>query len=184
MIDFHTHPLLVREMFEREPDLPRIARDVFYIRNRPQPLETFLLELAVSGLDRAVLLPIDASTTKGCQIYSNELIAEAGVTAPKSANDDWPKVTLVKVDTLAPEGDIGDPLTVNMDPDSDDAGPPVVYREEQLENILVTMCKRGGFNGAVIADHNGLPLAAYNSPVDDDIIAAFTSVSITAFVFF
>lgn len=33
MIDFHTHPLLVREMFEREPDLQRIARDVFYIRN-------------------------------------------------------------------------------------------------------------------------------------------------------
>jgi len=76
MIDFHTHPLLVREMFEREPDLLRIARDVFYIRNIPQPLETFLLELDVSGLDRAVLLPIDASTTKGCQIYSNELIAE------------------------------------------------------------------------------------------------------------
>jgi len=76
MIDFHTHPLLVQEMFEREPDLHRIAREVFYIRNRPQPLETFLLELDVSGLDRAVLLPIDASTTRGCQIYSNELIAE------------------------------------------------------------------------------------------------------------
>jgi len=43
MIDFHTHPLLVQEMFEREPDLHRIAREVFYIRNRPQPLETFLL---------------------------------------------------------------------------------------------------------------------------------------------
>jgi predicted TIM-barrel fold metal-dependent hydrolase len=76
MIDFHTHPLLVQEMLEREPDLHRIARDVFYIRNRPQPLETFLLELDVSGLDRAVLLPIDASTSKGCQIYSNEMIAE------------------------------------------------------------------------------------------------------------
>lgn len=76
MIDFHTHPLLVREMVARHPELERIARDVFYIRNRPQPLETFFLELDVSGLDRAVLLPIDASTTKGCQIYSNEQIAE------------------------------------------------------------------------------------------------------------
>jgi len=76
MIDFHTHPLLIREMWERYPDLRRIARDIFFIRNRPQPLKTFLLELDVSGLDRAVLLPIDASTTKGCQIYSNELIAE------------------------------------------------------------------------------------------------------------
>ena len=76
MIDFHTHPLLVREIWERYPDLRRVARDVFYIRNRPQPLETFLLELDISGLDRAVLLPIDASTTRGCQIYSNELVAE------------------------------------------------------------------------------------------------------------
>ena len=76
MIDFHTHPLLVREMLQYDSDLERIARDVFYIRNRPQPLETFLLELEVSGLDRAVLLPIDASTTKGCRIYSNEQIAE------------------------------------------------------------------------------------------------------------
>jgi len=76
MLDFHTHPLLVRELFEREPDLARIARDVFYIRNHPQPLRTFLLELDVAGLERAVVLPIDARTSRGCQIYSNELIAE------------------------------------------------------------------------------------------------------------
>ena len=75
-IDFHTHPLLVREMWERYPDLRRVARDVFFIRNNPQPLETFLLELDVSGLKRAVLLPIDATTARGCQIYSNEQIAE------------------------------------------------------------------------------------------------------------
>lgn len=76
MIDFHTYPLLVREMWERYPDLRHIARDVFLIRNRPQPLETFLLELDVAELERAVLLPIDATTSKGCQIYSNEQIAE------------------------------------------------------------------------------------------------------------
>ncbi len=75
-IDFHTHPLLVREMFAGDPDLPRIARDVFYIRNNPQPLETFLLELDVAGLEKAVLLPIDVTTTRGCRIYSNEQIAE------------------------------------------------------------------------------------------------------------
>jgi len=63
-------------MWERYPDLRRVARDVFFIRNRPQPLETFLLELDVSGLKRAVLLPIDATTAKGCQVYSNEQIAE------------------------------------------------------------------------------------------------------------
>lgn len=76
MIDFHTHPLLVREMHQRHPDLARIAKEVFDIGNNPQPLKTFLLELDVSGLDRAAILPIDASTTRGCKIFSNEQIAE------------------------------------------------------------------------------------------------------------
>lgn len=76
MIDFHTHPLLVREMQQRYPELERITRDIFLIRSSPQPLETFLLELDESGLDRAVLLPIDASTSKGYRIYSNEQVAE------------------------------------------------------------------------------------------------------------
>ena len=76
MIDFHTHPLLVREMFGEDPDLLRVARDVFYIRNNPQPLKAFLLELDVAGLQQAVLLPIDARTSRGCQLYSNEQIAK------------------------------------------------------------------------------------------------------------
>jgi hypothetical protein len=50
------------------------------------------------------------------------------------------------------------------------------YRGDRLENTLYAMCKRGGFQGAVIADGNGLPLAVYNSPVGDDAIAAFTIV--------
>lgn len=76
MIDFHTHPLLVREMLKKHPELKRIAQDIFYIRNNPQPIETFYLELDVSGLERAVILPIDAYTTRNCRIYSNEQIAE------------------------------------------------------------------------------------------------------------
>lgn len=76
MIDFHTHPLLVREMHKKYPDLARISRDVFHIGNNPQPLETFLLEMDVSGIEKAVILPIDATTAKGYRIYSNEQIAE------------------------------------------------------------------------------------------------------------
>jgi hypothetical protein len=75
-IDFHTHPLLVREMVNRHPELARAAREVFHIGNTFQPLETFLLELDEAGLDRAVILPIDASTPRGAKIYSNEQIAE------------------------------------------------------------------------------------------------------------
>jgi predicted TIM-barrel fold metal-dependent hydrolase len=76
MIDFHTHPVLVREMIERHPELERAVREIFFIGNNFQPLETFLLELDVSGLDRAVLLPIDCTSTRGAPIWSNEQIAE------------------------------------------------------------------------------------------------------------
>jgi hypothetical protein len=75
-IDFHTHPLLVREMIARYPDLAGAARDVFHIGNNFQPLETFLLELDAAGLDRAVVVPIDARRTRHSALYSNEQIAE------------------------------------------------------------------------------------------------------------
>ena len=76
MIDFHTHPLLVREMIQRHPDLALAARETFYIGNNFQPLETLLLELDVSGLSHAVVLPLDTRRTRGRAIYSNEQIAE------------------------------------------------------------------------------------------------------------
>lgn len=50
------------------------------------------------------------------------------------------------------------------------------YRGEQLEHALATMCRRGGLTGAVVADRRGFALAVHNSPVDDDAIAAFTTV--------
>lgn len=75
-IDFHTHPLLVREMVQRHPGLAKAARETFMIGNTFQPLETFLLELDPVGLDRAVVLPIDATSTRGGTVYSNEQIAE------------------------------------------------------------------------------------------------------------
>jgi len=75
-IDIHTHPVLVRVMVRRHPELERAARGTFLIGNTFQPLETYLLELDVAGLDRAVVLPIDARTTRGGAVYSNDQIAE------------------------------------------------------------------------------------------------------------
>ena len=60
-IDFHTHPLLVREMVERYPGLAKAARETFFIGNTFQPLETFHLELDLAGLEKAVVLPIGAA---------------------------------------------------------------------------------------------------------------------------
>ncbi len=50
------------------------------------------------------------------------------------------------------------------------------FRGDKLENVLIAMCQRGQFIGAVISDIDGLPLAVHNSPVDVDNIAAFTSI--------
>jgi uncharacterized protein len=75
-IDVHTHPLLVREMVKRHPALAQAARETFLIGNTFQPLETFLLELDAVGLDRAVILPIDALSARGTTVYSNEQVAE------------------------------------------------------------------------------------------------------------
>lgn len=50
------------------------------------------------------------------------------------------------------------------------------YRGDRLLQTLYAMCRRGGFQGGVLADSDGLALAVYNSPVADEAIAAFTTV--------
>lgn len=51
-----------------------------------------------------------------------------------------------------------------------------VFKGDRLEHALLAMCQRGGFLGAVVADNSGLPLAAFNSPVSIEALAAFTTV--------
>jgi predicted TIM-barrel fold metal-dependent hydrolase len=75
-IDFHTHPLLVREMIARHPDLKKAARETYYIGNNFQPLLSFTLELDAAFLEKAVVLPMDATTSRGETVYTNEQIAE------------------------------------------------------------------------------------------------------------
>ena len=82
MLDFHVHPVLVEEMVARYPDLERVARKIFFIGSRFQPLETLLLELDLAGLQRAVLLPIETTRTRGLAIYTNRQIAEVVAMAP------------------------------------------------------------------------------------------------------
>lgn len=82
-IDFHTHPLLVREMIARHPELARAARETYFIGNNFQPLATFLLELDCAGLEKAVVLPIDATTARNATIYNNCQIAELCGMSPR-----------------------------------------------------------------------------------------------------
>jgi len=79
-IDFHTHPCLVREMVNRYPELVKAARETFYIGNNFQPLETFLLELDLAGLEKAVVLPMDLPAAP---VWTNEQIAELCKMSPR-----------------------------------------------------------------------------------------------------
>ncbi len=76
MIDFHTHPVLIREFAEKYPNYTRMAREVFNIGNNFQPLETFFLQMDVAGIEKAVLLPIACARARQDAVSSNEQVAE------------------------------------------------------------------------------------------------------------
>lgn len=76
MIDFHTHPVLIQELARKYPNYERVARQVFMIGNNFQPLETFLLQMDVAGIERAVLLPIACERAHKDPVSSNEQVSE------------------------------------------------------------------------------------------------------------
>jgi predicted TIM-barrel fold metal-dependent hydrolase len=76
LIDFHTHPVLIKEIVERSEELKRAIREVFNLQNALQPLETFKRQMKIAGIEKSVLLPIDCTTAHGCKIFSNEQISD------------------------------------------------------------------------------------------------------------
>ena len=76
MIDFHTHPVMIKELVGSDATLARAIHEVFGFHFPSQPLDLFLREMDEAGVERAVLLPIDCTTAHGCRIVSNEQIAE------------------------------------------------------------------------------------------------------------
>lgn len=52
----------------------------------------------------------------------------------------------------------------------------LVYRGDRLDHVLIGLCQRSGFRGALVTDSQGLPLAVHNPPVSTEAIAAFTTV--------
>ena len=76
MIDFHTHPVMIKELLEKDPVLEKNIHEVFGFHFPAQPLEIFRREMDAAGVERAILLPVDATTAHGCRIASNEQIAE------------------------------------------------------------------------------------------------------------
>jgi len=83
MIDFHTHPVMIRELRRDDPDLERAVREVFQLHFPAQPLEVFLAEMDAAGVQQAVLLPVDCTTAHGCRIVTNEQVAELAGANPR-----------------------------------------------------------------------------------------------------
>jgi predicted TIM-barrel fold metal-dependent hydrolase len=83
MIDFHTHPVMIRELVGDDPALQRAVRDVFQLYFPAQPLEVFLAEMDEAGVERAVLLPLDCTSAHGCRIVTNEQVAELTAKNPR-----------------------------------------------------------------------------------------------------
>jgi predicted TIM-barrel fold metal-dependent hydrolase len=76
MIDLHTHPFMIRELINQDSNLARNIKEIFGFYLPSQPMKAFLLELDASGVDRAVLLPVDCTTAHGCTLVSNIQVAE------------------------------------------------------------------------------------------------------------
>lgn len=75
MIDFHTHPVQVADLFDDDPSLTRAVQDVFGLWMSPQPLRTYELHIEEAGADKAVAVPLDCTAAHGMQVVSNQQIA-------------------------------------------------------------------------------------------------------------
>lgn len=75
-IDAHVHPVLIKEVIAKQPELLRHVNKDFNLRTSPQPLETLTRQMDIAEVDLAVLLAIDCEATRGCKLPSNEVVAE------------------------------------------------------------------------------------------------------------
>lgn len=75
LIDFHVHPVLVREVLRDAPEMLQSVQRVFGLRTSPQPLEKLRREMRLAGVEKAVLLGLDCETRWRCSLPSNEQVS-------------------------------------------------------------------------------------------------------------
>ena len=75
-IDVHVHPILVKELTDKRPQLLDDARKFFDLRTSPQPLSTLMGEMDICNIERSVLLPINCEGSLGSKMPSNGEVAD------------------------------------------------------------------------------------------------------------
>lgn len=74
-IDFHIHFIGIREHIEKDPKLKKCLEEVFYLYTSPQPLEILISQMEIAKVKKGVLLSLDCKKTFGCEMPSNETVA-------------------------------------------------------------------------------------------------------------
>jgi len=75
IVDFHTHPIMIKELIEEDPPLLQSIEKVFGFCFAAQPLSIFIKEMDEAGVDEAVLLPLDCSSSFQRTVVSNQQVA-------------------------------------------------------------------------------------------------------------
>ncbi len=148
MIDFHTHPVMIKELINADEALGADVRNVFGLYFPPQPLDIFLYELDEAGVDQAVLLPIDCTTAHNCRIVSNEQVAELvdkhsrflGFASVDPACDDAPRILERAVKQLGLKGLKLDPALQQFHPNNKEIVYPVYQACTELNIPVMIHC--------------------------------------------
>jgi hypothetical protein len=117
----------------------------------------------------------DSSEMDETLMLFDELIDQAAISKPDPAS----KVRTKRIPETRPKSNIApfaDSSFLPVSQEKKRTPDEELDRGDQLEITVESMCKRGGFSSAVVTDSDGLLLAVYNTPVDDDALTAFTVV--------
>jgi predicted TIM-barrel fold metal-dependent hydrolase len=178
MIDFHTHPVMIKELINEDESLGRHVRNVFGLYFPPQPLEIFLHELDEAGIEKAVLLPIDCTTAHNCRIVSNETVSELmnknprfiGFASVDPACEDAPRMIERAVKHLGLKGLKLDPALQQFYPNDKTIAYPVYQVCAELKIPVIIHC---GMSWAMVG------LEKYAHPLDlEEVAIHFPSLRI------
>jgi predicted TIM-barrel fold metal-dependent hydrolase len=145
LIDFHTHPVLIKEIVDGSEELKHAIRKVFNLQNALQPLETFKRQMKVAGIDKSVLLPIDCSTAHGCKIFSNKQISDLvsssdffiGFASVDPLREDAAENLGIAISDLGLKGLKLDPSLQQFYPNDKERAYPVFEKASELEIPVV-----------------------------------------------